>query len=452
MRCNLVSLLTLFTHLFPVLSLVGNPGEPGRHHEAMGVPPDPGFPIGSEAVAGSESFSNVYVVPYYPLPPTPTQSPPVTMPFAYIDWEHENAFTPPALTVQSESESGLEAGSEAPLGSAGEAASEAGDVLPFEAPPMSESETGIKHVWRQHAGSGDNRLDSVNPYCQYCQAFMATVMGGGADVDAACGSFPKTSQVTCKLVGKTLEMKDQAIVILEKGCIDRTGEMAQIKGQKECPPLVACNLMEADNGAPMCGMVKGTWGEFRHVYNANGQLINEQTKDGNIRTGAESIQKRGDGVDDVDSSGNVVFSPPPALNVIPGASNPYCDLCQTIMNVLQKTPESTVHDTCKLVPASLYTDCMFVSKSLKQNPDALKIIESGCKDHTGKTIEEAKPCPGEIGCNLIVDATGGPMCGSYPGQWGSVEGAVEGLGASSLPDPGSEGGSEGGRRRFRLLR
>ena len=74
---------------------------------------------------------------------------------------------------------------------------------------------------------------------------------------------------------------------------------------------------------------------------------------------------------------------------------------------------------------------MFVSKSLKKNADVLKIVESGCKDHTGKKIEDAKPCPGEIACNLIVDSTGGPMCGSYPGQWGSVEGAEEGKGASS---------------------
>ena len=79
------------------------------------------------------------------------------MPFAYIDWEHENAFTPPSLTVLSASEAGLEAGSEAPLGLA------ADDVLPYQAPPVPESESGIQHVWRQHAGSGDNRLDSVNP-------------------------------------------------------------------------------------------------------------------------------------------------------------------------------------------------------------------------------------------------------------------------------------------------
>ena len=71
-------------------------------------------------------------------------------------------------------------------------------------------------------------------------------------------------------------------VILQKGCIDRTGEMAQIKGHKECPPLVACNLMEADNGTPMCGMIKGTWGEFRNVYNDKGQLVQEQDSQGNV--------------------------------------------------------------------------------------------------------------------------------------------------------------------------
>jgi hypothetical protein len=293
------------------------------------------------------------------------------MPFAYIDWEHENAFTPPSLTISSASEAGLDAGSESPQGLAGEEASEAGVVLPYQAPPMSESETGFKSQWRQHAGSGDNRKDSVNPYCQYCKAFMATVMAGSADVDGACANFPKTSQATCKVVGKTMEMKEQAIVTLEKGCIDRTGEMPVEKGQKECPPLVACNLMEADNGTPLCGMVLGTWGEFRHVYNANGQIVEEQYEDGNLNT-KYPVRDRNEKFPLGD---DVAFSPPPELNVIPGASNPYCDLCQDIMSVLQKTPESTPHDACKLVPASLYTECMWVSKPLKKNPDALKIIE-----------------------------------------------------------------------------
>ena len=30
------------------------------------------------------------------------------------------------------------------------------------------------------------------------------------------------------------------------------------------------------------------------------------------------------------------------------------------------------------------------------------------------------------------------MCGSFPGQWGSVEGAVEGQGASSIAPAGAE--------------
>lgn len=398
------------------------------------IPTDPGLPPVSGSEVGSESQAKIYIVPYYPLPPTPTISPPSTMPYAYIDWEHENAFTPPTLKITTSSEAGLDAGSETPLGLAGEEASEAGVATPYQAPPMSESETGIKHVWRQRQGAGDNRKDSVNPYCQYCKAFMSTVMSGSADVDAACGNFPKTSQSTCKIVCKTLEMKEQAIVTLEKGCIDRTGEMPMIKGQKECPPLVACNLMEADNGTPLCGMVRGTWGEYRHVYNAEGKLVDEQFADGNLNT-KYPIKKK----DELFPLGDDVgFSPPPSLNVIPGASNPYCDLCQEIISILQKTPDSTVHDLCKMVPSSLYTECMWVAKPLKVNPDALKIVEVGCKDHTGKKIEEAKPCPNEIACNLIVDSTGGPMCGSYPGQWGSVEGAVEGQGASSKAASESE--------------
>ena len=79
----------------------------------------------------------------------------------------------------------------------------------------------------------------------------------------------------------------------------------------------------------------------------------------------------------------------------------------------------------------LLTLCLFFYLSLFSR-------QVGCKDHTGKKIEDAKPCPNEIACNLIVDSTGGPMCGSFPGQWGSVEGAVEGQGASSVAPAGAE--------------
>jgi hypothetical protein len=395
------------------------------------APPDPG--VASEAAAsevGAEAGNIDYQLPYYPLPPTPTLAPPPTMPFAKIDWPHENAFTPPSLTIKSASEAGLESGLEAGnlFGEAGQEASEAGWNVPFEAPPLSESETGDKNVYRQHQGAGDNRKDSVNPYCQYCQAFMRTVVSGGANKDDACARFPKTSQATCKTVGATLELKDQAVTTLMKGCIDRTGEMPIIKGENECPPLVACNLMEADNGTPLCGMVRGTWGSFRVLKNAEGKPIDEQFPDGNLDT-KYPLRQRNNDFPNPDSLS--AYAPPPGLGAIPGASNPYCEVCMEVISVMQAKPESTVHDMCKLMPQSMYTECMWVAKPLKSNPDAKKIVETGCKDHTGKEIADAKPCPGEIACNLIEDSTGGPLCGTYPGQWGSVEGAVQGGGASS---------------------
>ena len=406
---------------------------------ANNAPPDPG--VASEAVAsevGAEAGNIDYQIPYYPLPPTPTLAPPPTMPFAKIDWPHENAFTPPSLEIQSTAEAGMEAGLEAGnlFGKSGEEASEAGWNVPYEAPPMSESETGKKDVWRQHAGAGDKRKDSVNPYCQYCQAYMGTVMKGGANADEACQRFPKTSQATCKTVAATLELKDQAQTVLMKGCIDRTGEMPIIKGENECPPLVACNLMEADNGTPLCGLVRGTWGSFRILKDKDGRPINEQFPDGNI-DGGYPLRKRDGDWPSQDSLS--AYSPPPGLGAIEGASNPYCEVCMEAIHYMQKEPESTVHDLCKLMPQSMYTDCMWVAKPLKTNPDAKKIVESGCKDHTGKEISDAKPCPGEIACNLIEDGTGGPLCGSYPGQWGSVEGAAPGGGASS---EASEAGAE----------
>merc|ERR1711871_171484 len=91
---------------------------------AQGAPPEPPPIPEIKPAAGSEA-RKPYHIPLYPLPPSPADAQPPSMPFAKIDWEHHNAFTPPKLEFKKGiagdgegmgAETSVQGGSEAILG------------------------------------------------------------------------------------------------------------------------------------------------------------------------------------------------------------------------------------------------------------------------------------------------------------------------------------------------
>ena len=87
------------------------------------------------------------------------------------------------------------------------------------------------------------RKDSVNPYCSFCMAYMLSISHGLPD---PCRTFAARSQEACKQVVAGLKQQSEPARLLN-GCIDRTSVLAKV-----VPPIVACNLLKAGNGMPMC--------------------------------------------------------------------------------------------------------------------------------------------------------------------------------------------------------
>ena len=338
-------------------------------------PPLPNKPIKSTVVD--------YKVPPFPLPPVPTASPPSTMPYANVDLRNENGFIPASVISSSK----VDIEKENQKLQAKENLEFAYDSPPMEAP----SRTRVAGA----DGTMELRKDSTNPYCNFCVAYMRSKFGGGAAGEAVCKKqFPSRSLGACTTIMKQLETQVNAGTVADlKGCIDRTGPMAIVKDgvKSTCPPIVACNLIKAGNGSPMCGTVYNSWGMFK--------LPKQPHPD---------PEKNAD---------PAPFAPPPST--YSGSGNPYCEMCELYINAGGKAGVTTSEEAfcTKNMATSQVTSCMSVIRQLKSNSLAEKMVSKGCVDLTGEKEETKTPCPGILACNLISDDSRGPMCGSALGQW-----------------------------------
>jgi hypothetical protein len=167
-----------------------------------------------------------------------------------------------------------------------------------------------------------------------------------------------------------------------------------------CPGLVACNILQADAGVPMCGERLRSWGDYvpevaiMHPINSDANPAHEAP----------------------------AFAPPPFLGAYEG--NPYCGLCAELVNLAKSKGVEAGDEMCDYQPMSMRATCQTFWPKLKRNEDFLKAVEEGCTDVTGK--EKAEECPGLVACNTIRASSGVPMCGQAICQWGLPAGEGEG--------------------------
>jgi hypothetical protein len=334
--------------------------------------------------------SDDYTIPQYPLPPRPAMSPPPTMPFAQIDFQHMNGFVPPhSMVGKVNPQATLREGENTQDAQEADKASEPGsDIdgsnIPYEAPPI----TDAKSIGQTPGmdGTFELRKDSANPYCNFCIAFVNT-----NSVEGACKQFPDRSQENCQAIVSSLASNADMSLIKKDGCIDRTGPMAIVK--KTCPGIVTCNLVKAGNGSPLCGTVFNSWGMYKQPNPSP-------------HPSAKNVEP-------------APYAPPPST--LSGSNNPYCEMCAVYMNAAD-ADRTNPTKLCESMSVSQQDQCLSVAKELRFNAKAKSIISKGCVDITGPKQSAVKtPCPGIVACNLMEDGSGGPMCGTALGQWGSTE-------------------------------
>ena len=351
-----------------------------------------------------------YEIPQYPLPPRPASAPPPTMPFAIADTSQMNAFAPPSQHVNEFKVPGSYNGDKEKM-SKSESANlkpdaRTGDIA-YDEPPTTRNIVPPTAIPPGPGSDGtfEMRKDSVNPYCSFCMAYMLSLTHGLSD---PCMGFASRSREACKQVVAALKQQSEPARLLN-GCIDRTSVLAKVKGAKACPPIVACNLLKAGNGMPMCGVVANSWGAWKDANSDHLSTIN----------------------------------PDPLPNALPpgrvsGASNPYCEICTFFMNLGGTEKFKSVNSICMLMAESQQTDCLAVGAELKRNADVHKISKEGCIDTTSGTETKALPCPGTVACNLIRDTTNGPMCGGMLGEFGKT------IESAASPKPGEKSNLKGG--------
>lgn len=225
--------------------------------------------------------SEFRVLDLYPLPPSPASASPPAMPFANVDFDREPLagamVVPPVPANSAGSSEG--SGSSDGAGSS-DAVSLAGEGLPFETPPMdgapSEQRVEFDVHWL--------RRDSANPYCEMCKEVMNVMNeNSGAAGDELCAHMPERAKRECGNMA-TMLRKNADVQFLLHGCVDKTGPLPIPKEQnwladtyplpyrtlnpEHCPGLVACNIVEAEDGGPICGKQLRSWGDFipRRAY------------------------------------------------------------------------------------------------------------------------------------------------------------------------------------------
>jgi hypothetical protein len=299
-------------------------------------------------------------------------------------------------------------------------------------------------------GAGAAFVNPTNPYCRVCINIFNTLVEK-PDLDAVklCQQQPLNGQRQCELIAAQLKRSKTVKPLLE-GCTDTTGYFEpELQGDNKpviegsngvraapCPGVIACNIIEAHSGAPMCGYKLRAWGDF---YYENGGIGNP------IRPSVLDTWPA-DGYNTKDGAvAPVMYAPPPWSRI--SGSNVDCDLCIDTYQMLAlkypmpgegtarrlrrrrllalgqaapEPPEKTV--LCMNQPISMIEKCKSFAANFAKNVDAIKMLVDGCVDKTTLVVTETEKgaCSAEVACNVIRGPTGGPYCGNQLRQYGDL--------------------------------
>ena len=280
---------------------------------------------------------------------------------------------------------------------------------------------------------GNSFVNQANPYCRICQSVFNN-MASGYKGDL-CYNTPLNAAGDCQNVVKSMQNSKDVQLLLKKGCMDNTGTPAQSRLASKCPPVVACNIIEASSGAPMCGVKLRGWGDF----------VKGEAKDRPIRSSLKDTWADGHVLGPGGSvEVNNFMAPGPGSAIVGGNRN--CDMCIDLFNSMQPKMAgakagkqenklrrrlfSAVNDSphCSDQPNSLKAKCEDFIQFFEHNVDVKKLFAFGCIDKTTTDPTEMEPgkCSGEVACNTIQDSNGGPMCGQMLGQIGHIAGHPKG--------------------------
>jgi hypothetical protein len=275
-----------------------------------------------------------------------------------------------------------------------------------------------------------------------------------------CEQQPLNVQRQCKSVAASMKASSSVKDLLE-GCTDTTGHFnPQMQDDQKavitesngiratpCPGIIACNIIEAHSGAPMCGSKLRGWGDYFY----------EKSVGNPIRPSMLDTWPSDGGFDaSIDGSATAInLAPPPyssfsslmPIGANDSGDNSECDLCMDTFNAMsmkyphpsegggrrrrrrllteEMTTKNELVETslnepptknllCMTQPISMLAACDRFTPSFSKNVDVTKILVDGCIDKTTNEIiqTESNGCSAEVACNIIRRTTGGPFCGT----------------------------------------
>ena len=292
-----------------------------------------------------------------------------------------------------------------------------------------------------------------NPYCRLCiNLFNTMIEKTDYDPIKLCMLQPLNQQRQCHLVAKSMKASPSVKDLLD-GCTDTTGHydpqmqddgkpvITESNGERAspCPGVIACNIIEASSGAPMCGMKLRGWGDYFYEKSIGNpirpSMLDTWPSDGfDMSTGGPT---------------SINFAPPPWSSIYTGTKEGLeCDLCIdtfTMMSLKYPHPSEAnaglleVHTfeegtrmqeppsknlLCMHQPISMLDKCNSFVASFVKNVDVTKILVDGCIDKTTNEIIQTEPngCSAEVACNVIRRNEGGAYCGTTLREIGDMTG------------------------------
>jgi hypothetical protein len=291
-----------------------------------------------------------------------------------------------------------------------------------------------------------------NPYCRLCINLFNTMVEKTDYTPAKlCQQQPLNVQRQCNLVATAMKTSSSVKDLLE-GCTDTTGHfnpelqddakavITESNGVRAspCPGIIACNIIEAHSGAPMCGVKLRGWGDYFYEKSV-GNPIRPSMLDTFPSDGFDMSENEG-------SATSINLAPPPYSSfssLMPiGANdnvsgNGECELCMDTFNAMaikyphpseaaalletvatalatQSGEPPAKNLLCMHQPISMLAACDRFTPGFTKNVDVTKILVDGCIDKTTNEVLQTEPngCSAEVACNIIRRTAGGPYCGT----------------------------------------